>query len=267
MASSSSLQRAREAPPPDQLAAFYSLMDKVISAGALRRTSRSVELSARAALKAEAFFGDDSLVVAHLRMNESRALANLAATTSGAEEQALCRRSWSALLSVVALVQRRLASDTLLLGTVRKEEIDYYAHVCAATFAAHNEAVPPPADLQILGSMIGWTVLLGALFRSLDFLDKSFQSLWPDAQRKVVELFVRTLLSTSLLLSLTLVYSGRPCSGISSPGFHPSHSRFSWSTTRWRKPLLWRSLKKNFPLKTTSPLFAPPCSGNGVLMR
>ena len=54
MASSSAQQGAREPPPPDELAAFYSLSDKVLSAGLLCRHARDVELSARAALKAEA---------------------------------------------------------------------------------------------------------------------------------------------------------------------------------------------------------------------
>ena len=73
MASPSSQQGAREAPPPDQLAALYSLTDKAAVAGALNRHSRNAELSARAALKAEAFFPDDSLVVADQRMHESDA--------------------------------------------------------------------------------------------------------------------------------------------------------------------------------------------------
>ena len=176
-------------------------------AGVLNRHSRAAELSARAALKAEALLGDDSLVVAHQRMNESTVLANLAATASGAEQGALCRRSWGALLSVVALLQRRLASDSFLPGTVREEESDYYGHVQAAIFAAHNDPVPQPAELQDLGSMIGCSVLLGALFRSLNFLDNSFQSVWPDAQRKIVESFVRAL-SSPLLVSLTLVPTG-----------------------------------------------------------
>ena len=229
MASSSSQQGAREAPPPDQLASLYSLTDKAVNAGALRRHARSVELSALAALKAEASFTDDSLVVAYLRMNESKALASLAATERGAEQAALCRRSWDALLSVLAILQHRLAADTLLPGTVRKEESDYYAHVQAVAFAAQNEPLPSTAALQNSGSTIGCSVLLGALYRSLNFASKLFQSWWPDAQRKVVESFVRPLLSSSLLLPLTLVPTGRLCSGISSPGLHPSHSLYSWS--------------------------------------
>ena len=142
MASSSSQQGAREVPPPDQLEAFYSFADNVVTAGALHRHSRNVELSARAALKAEALLGGDSLVVGHLRMNESEALVHLAITTSGAEQVALFRRSCSALLLVIPLLQRRLTTNTLLPGAVRKEESDYYAHVQAAIHVAHNKQVP-----------------------------------------------------------------------------------------------------------------------------
>ena len=88
-------------------------------------------------------------------MSESFALVNVAAKTSGAEQEALFRRSWSALLSTIALLVRRLTTNTLLPGSVRKEESDYYAHEHAAIFAAHNKLVPPTAALQNLGYMIG----------------------------------------------------------------------------------------------------------------
>ena len=78
MASSSSQRdTTRAPPPPDQLASFYSLVDKVVNAGVLCRHARAAELCAKAAEKGEALFGDDSLVVAELRMGESKALASL----------------------------------------------------------------------------------------------------------------------------------------------------------------------------------------------
>ena len=201
MSSFSSQQGAREAPPPDQLAALYSLTDKVVSTGALCRHARNVELSARAALKAEALFTDDSLVVARLRMIESKSLVNLAIAASPADREALIRRSWSALLSVIALLQRRLAANTLLPGTVRKEETDYYAHALAALLAVQNEPVPPPSGLQTLASTIGYVVLLDALDKSLHFMPESFQMFWPAAQRKVVEMFVRAVVLLGPLLT------------------------------------------------------------------
>ena len=82
-------------PPPDQLAAFYALTDKLIHASALHRHSRWAELSARAALKAEALLGDDSLVVAHLRNNESKAIMAMAASAREAEQDTLLLRSWT----------------------------------------------------------------------------------------------------------------------------------------------------------------------------
>ena len=190
MASSSSQQGAREAPPPDQLAALYTLTEKVVSAGALCRHSRTVELSAHAALKAEALLGDDSLVVAHMRMVESHTLNSLARVACVAERDALVRRSCSALLSVVVLLRRRLATDTLLPCTVRKEEADYFAHNLAATLAAKNKRAPPTAVLQMSGSAIGYSVLIDALCRSVDYLNTSFRPFWSAGQRQIVETFV-----------------------------------------------------------------------------
>ena len=83
---------ARGPPPPDQLASLYKLVDIQSIAGALGRHARVVELSASAALQAEALFGGDvSLVVANLRMGESQSLSTLAA--SGAERELFVRRA------------------------------------------------------------------------------------------------------------------------------------------------------------------------------
>ena len=133
MASFSSQRGAgRAPPPPDQLASFYKLVGKQLMAAALSRYARDAELSATAAVQAEALFGgDDSLVVAHLRMGESNSLTSLAADASGAEAEALIRRSWATLLSVVPLLLRRVEANTLLPGTIRQEELDYDAHVQA----------------------------------------------------------------------------------------------------------------------------------------
>ena len=94
---SSSVERgaARALQPPDQLAFFYKLVDKGVIAGALCRHARDAELSASAAVQAEALFGGDSLVVAHLRMGESQSITNLAIEASGAEQQMLDRHSWA----------------------------------------------------------------------------------------------------------------------------------------------------------------------------
>ena len=109
-------------------------------------------------------------------MHESESLASVGATASGAEQKALFRRSWSALLSALAILQRRLTDNTLLPGTVRKEEADFCAHVQAETCVAQNEAVPPTEVLESLCQMIGYDVLIGALYRSLNLVLTSFQS-------------------------------------------------------------------------------------------
>ena len=118
--------------PPDQLASFYKLLEKRAMAAQLGRYARNAELSAQAAVQAEALFGcDDSLVVASLRCNESESVNTLAMVGSAAEKEELMRKSWVALLSVINLVLRRLADNTLLPGTIREEELDYEAYAQA----------------------------------------------------------------------------------------------------------------------------------------
>ena len=105
MASSSSSQRGaeRRAPhPPERLTTFYKLVDKQVISEAQGRHARNAELSASAAVQAEALFGgDDSLVVASLRMGESLSLTHLGFAASGAKRAALVRKSWAVLVSVV----------------------------------------------------------------------------------------------------------------------------------------------------------------------
>ena len=219
---SSSLQHAP--PPPDQLASFVSSVNKYLNAGLLNRHARAAELASKAADKSMALFGDDSLMVARLKLQESMALAGLAmAANSATEQQATFLRTFRALLAVIAILQRRLAADTLLPGSLRKEEVDCYAQYVAATYAAKKVPVPTPTELQAVGCLIGYDVLLDALHRSLDYSKTMFQTLWPSAGRKTVESFVRAFLSSSFVLT----WRGHLFPGTPSPGRHPSHSRFT----------------------------------------
>ena len=178
-ASSEQRGAARAPPPPHQLAAFYKLVDRQATAGVLCRHARNAELSAQAATQAEALFGDDSLVVACLRYSESESLALLAYEASGAEQEALLFRSWGVLVSVVNLLSRRLAANTLLPGTIQEEELDYEVHVQAVLSKARNQPVPPPAELRAEASTMGYEALLDVMYRSLDLLHLPY---WPTAQ-------------------------------------------------------------------------------------
>ena len=171
----------------DQLATFYKLVDKRTIAGVFCRHACYAELSARASTQAEALFGDDSLVVEHLRYNESEALVNLIAGASAAEREALYRRSWAALVFVVNLLLRRIEANTLLPGTLRAEELDYHAHVQTMLFKATNEPPPSAVELRRWEPILGYKTLLHAVYRSLDLLGLQ---IWPTVQRKVVESFV-----------------------------------------------------------------------------
>ena len=186
----SSVQRgmAMAPPPPDQLASFYKLVDKEVIASVLNRHARNVELSAQAAVQAEALFGDDSLVVASLRTGESIALANLSKGASGADKKAFLHRSWDVLVSVIALLLRRLEVNVLLPGTIQEEELVYEAHVQAVIQRAKNMPAPPPAALlRAWASTLGYNTLLNAMFRSLDLLT---HPLWPAGQVRTVKSFV-----------------------------------------------------------------------------
>ena len=180
---SSSMERG--ATPPAHLASLYKLVDKQVIAAALCRHARVVELSTSAAVQAEALFGEDSLVVADLRMSECRFL--LAVEASGAEREVHARRSWAALVSLIPLLLRRIEADTLLPGTVREEELDYTAHMQAAGMKAQNHPVASPPRLRVLASTMGYNTLLLAMFRSLDFLRRRD---WPATQKRMVESLV-----------------------------------------------------------------------------
>ena len=180
MASSSSQRGA----PPDQLAAFYKLVDKAVIAGTLCRYARAAELSASAAVKAEALYGENSLVVANLRMCESSSFTSVAEEAGGTEDEALVRRAAAVLLSLIALLLRRLEANALLPGTIREEELDYFAHLQSTLKKAMNKPVPPPAVLRAVASTMGYDTFLSAMYRSLDLLA---HPLWPDAQKKMVE--------------------------------------------------------------------------------
>ena len=104
-------------PPPDRLAIFYKLVDKGVIASVLCRYARAVELATEAAMQAEALFPDDSLVVAKLRVDGSKNLTNIFCKAGGGQEA--LRQSWALLLSTIAILLRRLESNTLLPGTIR----------------------------------------------------------------------------------------------------------------------------------------------------
>ena len=176
------------APPPDQLAAFYKLVDKRAIASALCRHARNAELSASAAVQAEALFGENSLVVASLRMGGSDSLTCWAAEASGAERETLVRQAWETLLSVLPLLLLRAEANTLLPGTVREEELDYTARVLDAVGKAQKEPLSSPGSiLRAVASTMGYVTLLLAMYRSLDLLALP---LWSAAQMRMVQSFV-----------------------------------------------------------------------------
>ena len=162
--------RAPGVPPSGQVADFYVLLEKQATACCLSRNTRAAELSDRAAKLAQKLWGD-SLVVADLRVSEATSLRELAyASKSSPEQQALTRNAWALLVPVHALLLRRLADNTLLPGTIKEEELLYYARSQAFVCKARNVLVPSEAVLQRQGAALGYATLLDAMCTTLALL-------------------------------------------------------------------------------------------------
>ena len=157
--------------PPEEVAAFYALVEKQTTACVLCRHTRAAELCDRAARRAARLWGDNSLVVAELRVGEAASLQALAnSSTSSSEKEALRRRTWAILVPVHALLLRRLADNTLLPGTIKEEEMTYGRRSQAFTWKAKDEPVPSEAALQALGAVLGYDTPLDAVFVTLALL-------------------------------------------------------------------------------------------------
>ena len=168
--------RAREAPPPplpppppEDVAAFYALVEIQVIACALSRHSRAAELCDRAASQAKRLWGDNSLVVADMRVIEVNALRSQALTSTSSSSE-LRGRAWAVLVPVHALLLRRLSDNTLLPGTIKEEEATYYARAQALVCKATDNLVPPEAVLQGAGVVLGYKTLLDAVCQTLNLL-------------------------------------------------------------------------------------------------
>ena len=158
-------------PPPEEVTAFSALVEKKMTATALSRHTRCAELSDRAARHARRLWGDNSLVVADLRVSEADSLRHLArASTSTSENAELLRRAWAILAPVHTLLLRRLADDTLLPGTNKEEVVTYCARAQAFLRKAADKQVFSEAILRGVGVVLGYETLLFAVFHTLNLL-------------------------------------------------------------------------------------------------
>ena len=157
--------------PPEEVTAFYALVEKQVTASVLCRHTRAAELCDRAATHAERLLGENSLVVAHLRVLEAGSLRSMAsASTSSTEKEALRWLAWAILALVHALLLRRLADNTLLPGTIKEDEVTYYARSQAFAGKAQGKPVPSEAALQGFDVVLGYETLLKAVFLTLALL-------------------------------------------------------------------------------------------------
>ena len=160
---SAGLTTAPPPPPPEEVSAFFTLVVKVAAAAALSRHARCAELCHEAAKHSERLWGNNSLVVADLRVGEAIALREIArASTSLSEQEALMRNAWAILGPIHALLLRRLADNTLLPGTIKEEEVMYHARLQAFLRKAHNAFVLPKAVLRGQGVVLGYDLVKAA---------------------------------------------------------------------------------------------------------
>ena len=167
----------RAPPAPDQLDSFNELLQKVVTAGMLSRYDRHQELAGRAAAQAEVLFkAKDSLIVASLNRTAANALWKLSCVAEGeggsdTEVASLRRRAWALLLPLHALLLRRVAANTLLLGTLREEESEFGANVESFAYRAVNKPAPTNAHLQAVGRLVGYKVLLEVVASTVKLLE------------------------------------------------------------------------------------------------
>ena len=122
-------------------------------------------------------------MVADLHVIESLALRNLASNLSGAEHSALLRCAWALLLSVISLLLRRFAANSLLPGTIREGELDFAAHKQSVIRTIRKWPDLPPAVLRDWAATSGYATLLLAMNMSLDLLPAPC---WPTVQKQSV---------------------------------------------------------------------------------
>lgn len=173
MASSSERDAAHAGPPPpDDVAIFYALIEKTVTAAALCRHARCAELAERAAKEAKGLYGENSLVVAQLRVGEAASLRSLALMARDPSEiAALRRRAWAGLVPVRALLLRRLEANTLLPGIVKEEERVFSVRTMEFNAKAKNmnEQISE-SDARRLADTLGYDALLDAVFQTLNLL-------------------------------------------------------------------------------------------------
>lgn len=190
MASSAEhVRHPRLRPSPEELA-FYTTLDRAVTAGALGRAARAGELHARASVQAEGLYGENSLVLACSRWSEASSHIQLANASAGDDEKSLRYRAWALQLQVNALLLRRAAANTLLPGTVSREEVEYRARVNDILCKAKGKPAPPESKQQKFGERVGISALVHALNNTLNLLGKSKRQRWPAAEAETAQAFV-----------------------------------------------------------------------------
>ena len=215
------------------------------------RHARAAELSGRAARQAETLFGGDSFTFVQMVWSESTNLGNLATLTAGDEQLSLFRRAWALLLPLHAVLLRRIASNLLLPGLARRDEVECYAHLTAAVFKAKNRPVPCHAVLlERFGGEVGYATLLGVLLLTLNLLPLP---LWAPTEAASAQSFVLDALD---VVPLTNDLDA-PCVEADVVAFiedideHPYDPAFRDAVLRkWRSPAVRKVLRSRGTLQT-----------------
>ena len=192
MASTATPQRADRPTgglPSRRLVALFALAERATTAGVLGRDAHAAELYERAALLAEALCLPDSLAVVHARHGQVIAIRNSSCgMPPGPAKDELRRRAWALLLPLHAPLLRRAAANTLLPGTVRREEVDYQIHAQAAVDKvkrASSNALAAQGDPA--GQLVGFVTLCDVMAATLNGLPDSH---WPAEECASAQAFV-----------------------------------------------------------------------------
>ena len=125
-------------------------------------------------------------------MTEATSLRELACVSTCLPEQlALLRHCWAILVSMHALLMRRLADNTLLPDTNTEDEVTYSARSQAFALKAQDKPVPSEAALRGSAVVLGYKTLVNAVFQTFAQL-KDLQG--SAQQRESAQSFVLTAL-------------------------------------------------------------------------
>jgi hypothetical protein len=156
----------------DAMTSVMALSRKAEVLGKSGHFARAAEKCAAAAAAAQSLQQPDSLIVAHLQLDEACKLqAHASACKAPADVAAALERIYFVLLpSMVAALQRRKAAVTLLPGACCARETTFFCDVQQYSSVILDHSPCEPAMLAQLGSLVGYATYVGAADIAMSYL-------------------------------------------------------------------------------------------------